>query len=85
MSMAWAATALALEKLPMLGAEGLLMDVSGEFRSMTGKQIPNARLLVAAFSDGNSITFVKLVGPAAEVEPQVKGFREFCSSLRRSM
>ncbi len=74
-----------LEKLPMLGGEGLLMDVSGEFRSMTGKQIPNARLLVAAFSGGGSITFVKLVGPAADVESQVKAFREFCASLRRSM
>ena len=75
----------ALEKLPMLGGEGLLMDMTGEFRSMTGKQINAARMLVGAFTDGGSITFVKLVGAAAEVEAQVTGFKEFCASLRRSM
>src|SRR5690606_441933 len=73
-----------LKKVPMMGGEALLMDVTGEFRSMTGKHIPAARLLVAAFSDGAAITFVKLVGPAAEVQAQVAAFETFCGSLRRS-
>jgi hypothetical protein len=74
----------ALAKLPMLGGEALLLDVSGDFAGMGGKRIAGARLLVAAVKVGSSITFVKCVGPAAEVEANRAAFTTFCSSLKRS-
>lgn len=74
----------ALPKLPMLGGEGVLMDVGGDFQNMSGKKIPDARLLVAAHDSGGTITFVKLVGPAADVAAQFDAFSAFCASLRRT-
>ncbi len=74
----------ALPKVPMLGGEALLLDLAGEFRSMMGKQIPAARMLVAALHDGTTITFAKLVGTAADVQAQTDAFRAFCASLRRA-
>ncbi|MBL8738082.1 MAG: hypothetical protein JNL12_16735 [Planctomycetes bacterium] len=74
---------LALPQIAFLGEDALLLDLSGDFRSMSGKQIQGARLLVAARSEGNTIVFCKLVGAAAEVEKQVDGFRSFCASVRR--
>ncbi len=60
-----------------------MLDLTGDFRSMSGKQIQGARLLVAARSEGNTIVFCKLVGTAAEVGKQVDAFRSFCASVRR--
>lgn len=73
----------AVGKVPMLGGEAALLDVAGDFRSMSGKEIPGARMLVAALEDGGSITFAKLVGRAADVEAQRPAFLEFCASMRR--
>jgi hypothetical protein len=67
-----------------LGDDAVLLDLTGTFRSMTGKTIPEARLLLAARSDGTAITFCKLVGPAADVAAQVDAFRRFCGSIRRA-
>ncbi|MFM1871777.1 MAG: hypothetical protein RL398_1199 [Planctomycetota bacterium] len=74
----------ALPKQPMLGGDGLLLDASGQFRSMQGKTIADARLLVAAHEGGGTITFVKLVGRADEVAGQLDAFRTFCASLTRT-
>jgi hypothetical protein len=74
----------AMPKVAMLGTEGMLMDVGGDFRSMGGKQIPGARMLVAASEQGGSITFAKLVGTSAVVETQRAAFLAFCKSMRRT-
>ncbi|MEO6596975.1 MAG: hypothetical protein ABIP94_19690 [Planctomycetota bacterium] len=74
----------ALGKAPMLEAQATLLDVAGDFHSMTGKQIAGARLLVATLLEGGSITFVKLVGAKDEVEAQRPAFLQFCASLRRT-
>jgi hypothetical protein len=74
----------ATAKLPMFGGEGSMLDVSGDFHSMSGKAIPGARMLVGAFLDGNAIVFCKLVGPAGEVAAQIDSFKSFCASLRRN-
>lgn len=74
---------LALPQIAFLGEDALLLDSSGDFRSMSGKQIQGARLLVAARSEGNTIVFCKLVGTKAEVDKQVDAFRAFCASVRR--
>ena len=73
-----------LPKVRMLGGDGTLLDASGNFQSMSGKQIPGARVLIGALVEGGSITFVKLVGNAAEVEPQREGMLQFLASLRRT-
>lgn len=67
-----------------LGDDGVLLDLRGTFRSMSGRQIDDARLLIAARLDGATITFCKLVGPAAEVDAQRDAFQQFCGSLRRA-
>jgi hypothetical protein len=73
----------ALPKAAFLGDDAVLLDLQGNFQSMSGKQIQGARVLVMARVDSNSITFAKLVGPAADVAPQVDAFRTFCGSVRR--
>ena len=74
----------ALPKVPMLGTEGTLLDIAGNYSDISGKQVEGARVLVAAQVDGNAITFVKLVGKAVEVEVQREAFLQFCASLRRA-
>jgi hypothetical protein len=74
----------ALAKQPFLDGEGVLLDQSGNFQNMAGKKIAGARMLVAARQEGGSLTFAKLVGPAAEVAAQVEAFQKFCASLRRT-
>jgi hypothetical protein len=67
-----------------LGEDSVLLDLAGNFQSMTGKQIQGARMLVAARDVSGSIVFVKLFGPAADIDGQVDAFRQFCGSVRRS-
>lgn len=74
----------ALPTCEMLGAGALWLDATGDYTSMTGKQIPNARIIVVVRNDGGTITFVKLVGRAADVEAEVEGFRTFCATMRRN-
>jgi hypothetical protein len=74
----------ALPKVPMLGGEGTLLDAAGNFQSMSGRQIPGARVLIGAQVEGSAILFVKLVGKAPEVEAQREGLLQFLASLRRT-
>ena len=78
------AEAKGLPVVPMLGGEGQLLDVRGDWQGMSGKQVAGARMLVAARTEGGAIVFVKLVGKAADVETQVEAFKGFCNSLRRA-
>jgi len=73
----------ALPKMLFLGDDAVLMDLTGKFRGMTGIEIPEARLLVAARLDDGTITFSKLVGPKVEVDAQFEAFKQFCGSIRR--
>jgi hypothetical protein len=59
------------------------MDLTGNWRGMTGAQIEDARVLVAARVDGNTITFCKLVGPKDEVDAQRDAFVRFCGTVRK--
>jgi hypothetical protein len=74
----------ALPKAAFLGDDSVLLDLSGNFQSMSGKKIDGARMLVAARLDGQTITFAKLIGTAADTGAQVDAFRAFCGSVRRS-
>ena len=74
----------AIGKVPMLGGDGVLLELAGDYRSMSTKQIAGAKMMVIAQEQGGSITFAKLVGKAAEVEGQRTGFLRVCESLRRT-
>ena len=74
----------ALPKVSMLGGDATLLDAAGNFQSMSGKQIPGARVLIAAQVEGTAIVFVKLVGKAAEVEAQREALLQFLATLRRT-
>jgi len=74
----------ALPKVAFLGEDSVLLDMKGNFQSMSGKQIQNARVLIAARSEGGSVVFCKLVGPAADVDAQADAFRRFCGSVRKA-
>ena len=74
----------ALPKAAFLGDDSVLLDVAGNFQSMSGKKIDGARMLVAARLDAQTITFAKLVGAAADTTAQVDAFRAFCGSVRRA-
>jgi hypothetical protein len=73
----------ALPKVAFLGEDAVLLDLSGDLNGMT-RQLAGARMLVAARVDGNTVSFCKLVGTAAEVQAQVDAFRTFCGSVRRA-
>lgn len=79
-----AAALAALPKLPMLGGEAVLLDLQGDYQGMGGSSLPGARSLVAALQQGTGITFVKCLGPAAEVEAQRANFLALVKSLRRN-
>ncbi|MBL8752366.1 MAG: hypothetical protein JNK15_03615 [Planctomycetes bacterium] len=73
----------ALPKVAFLGEDAVLLDLTGDMVGMT-KKLANARLLVAARADAGTITFCKLVAPAAGGEALLASFRQFCASVRRT-
>ena len=73
----------ALPRALFLGDDAVLMDLTGSWQGMTGGKIEDARVLVAARLDGDTITFCKLVGPREEVAAQRDAFVQFCGSVRR--
>lgn len=73
----------ALPRALFLGDDAVLMDLTGSWQGMTGGKIEDARVLVAARLDGDTITFCKLVGPRGEVGAHRDAFVQFCGSVRR--
>jgi hypothetical protein len=73
-----------LPRTVFLGDDAVLLDLAGDFRSFSGKQIQGARMLVAAREENGAITFAKLVGPAADVGAAAAEFAAFCRSARKA-
>jgi hypothetical protein len=71
-----------LERLPMLGREGVLMEAGGSFEGMSGEEVEGALLLGAIVLLPDRAVFVKMVGPRESVAPEREAFRSFCGSLR---
>lgn len=71
----------ALPKTAILGTEGPLVEFSGSFTDMGGASKPDYKLLGTLASAGGSTFFVKLTGPASEVDAQKANFVAFCASL----
>lgn len=72
----------ALERVPMLDGEGLVVEVAGHYEGMSGEKVADALLLGAIRELGGSSVFIKLVGPAEVVTPERDAFLAFCRSLR---
>ena len=76
-----------LERIPLMGAEAPLLDISGSFSTgammggAAGRPRPGWRLIgTGAVLDGRAV-FVKMTGPAGALEGQLEPFRDFCASL----
>lgn len=81
------ASAAELGDLPhveVLGAPAVLVDVRGTFRGMSGPSIAGARLLGIIVPQGGQSVFLKLIGPAEEVEAEREAFLAFAKSLREA-
>jgi hypothetical protein len=71
----------ALPKTTILGTEGPLVEFTGSFTDMGGASKPDYKLLGTLASAGGSSFFIKLTGPASEVDAQKANFIAFCASL----
>ncbi len=71
----------ALPKISVLGVESPLVEFSGSFTDMGGAAKPDYKLLGALAAKGGSTIFIKLTGPASEVDAQKANFTAFCASL----
>ncbi len=71
----------ALPKITVLGVESPLVEFAGSFTDMAGAPKPDYKLLGALASKGGSTIFIKLTGPASEVDAQKANFAAFCASL----
>jgi hypothetical protein len=66
----------------VLGVEGRLIDLRGDFTGMSGERIASARMLGLICELGDRALFLKMVGPEHEVEAERASFLELCDSLR---
>ena len=71
----------ALERIPLLGTEGVLLELDGSFSGMGGVAIDDAALLGVVCLLQESSVFVKMIGPRAAVRSAREDFLTFCRSL----
>jgi hypothetical protein len=72
----------ALETVDMLGLPAKMVEVTGDFQGMSGESQSGAALVGAICPLEGSTLFVKMTGPAAEVQAQRDSFIAFCESVR---
>lgn len=73
----------ALERVAMLGAEAVIVEVTGTYRGMGDDLIEGAALLGAVCELPDRAVFVKLVGPQPVVTAARADFLAFCASMER--
>ena len=73
-----------LPRIPMLEGEAVVVEARGDYEAALSAlgRVENALLLGAIGSYGTSTVFVKMVGPATEMEAHREAFAQFCASLR---
>jgi len=76
-----AAGMAALETVEVMGESVPLLAVKGTFTGMGEADNAGQMLLGVARTLGSQSVFVKMIGPAAEVEAHKAGFVAFCESL----
>lgn len=81
-----AAELAALERIPSLGGDAVLIEIPGSYRGMSNEQVDDALMLgaMALESVGGApqrAVFVKLIGPRNLAEAERASFRQFVASL----
>lgn len=81
-----AAELAALERIPSLGGDAVLIAIPGSYRGMSNEQVDDALMLgaMALESVGGAperAVFVKLIGPRNLAEAERASFRQFVASL----
>lgn len=71
-----------LEKIEMLGSEGVIIETSGKFSGMGGVEKNDMALLGALVFSRNNLISVKMVGNKDEVAAQRENFISYCKSLK---
>ena len=71
----------ALPKLTLLAQEAPVVEFSGDFVDMDGAAKPGYKLLGTLATASGTTIFIKLTGPASEVDAQKDKFIAFCASL----
>lgn len=71
----------ALPRLTLDGTSAVLTVVRGHYRGMGEANTPEAMLLGLVWPRDEDTVFVKMTGPATEVEQEEANFRAFCNSL----
>jgi hypothetical protein len=72
----------ALPSIPMLGRQGKLVRIRGDFTGMDGTTKGDAMMLAAVCELPDRAVFVKMVGAAGTVAPEEERFAAFCRSLQ---
>lgn len=72
----------ALSRIDMLGQQGVLVEIEGDFTGMTGAKKPGYRMLGAQCSLREETVFVKMTGPSQAVQAEKERFVAFCTSLK---
>lgn len=70
-----------LEKIDMIGTQGVVIEAQGAFAGMGGISINDAALLGAMVENGGGLITVKMVATVDEVAQQRENFYAFCKSL----
>ncbi|MCC6796478.1 MAG: hypothetical protein IT366_15265 [Candidatus Hydrogenedentes bacterium] len=72
----------ALPKIKVFGNDAPVAEFRGTFTGMSGDAHPDYTMLGTLSEAGGSTYFIKMVGPAAEMEAQTSNFTAFCESLK---
>lgn len=72
----------ALPTIEVLGVEGTLLDLEGDFQGTGGPPQQGARMLGVVCPRPNEVVFIKMVGPADVIAKQRAAFLAFCTSLQ---
>ncbi len=72
-----------LERVPCLGGEGVLLELTGDYQGAVGKGSTDSGLLGMLLVRDSGSVFVKMVGPREEVQAAQSEFIAFVQSLKK--
>ncbi len=72
----------ALDTVTVLGKPSPLVEVSGAYSGMDGKQVSDALLLGVVREDAAQSVFIKMTGPESVVRAERDNFIAFCESIK---
>ncbi len=72
----------ALQRIPVLGVDAVYIKVEGDYKGKSGEDETDAILYGLIAPREHDTVFVKMWGPASELEGEEERFLAFCRSLR---